>query len=114
MHNRQNINLRKISIPGIAVTGITGGVIGSFMGGILPILLMGTFGAVIGNFVWALGEQRFFILIVVGILLGSGFAIYLGGMEAALLGAGTGGAIGGFISVNLNMLRPRDRETNIS
>lgn len=109
MQNRPKINLLQISIPGIAITGITGVIIGSFMGGIVPILLMGTFGALIGNCVWAMGEQRYFILIVVGILLGSGFAIYISGMEAALLGAGTGGAIGGFVSVNLNILRPRVR-----
>lgn len=110
MQNRPTINLRKISIPGIAITGITGGIIGSFMGGILPIIGMAVLGAVIGNLVWALGEQRFFVLILVGIFLGAGLAIYLGGMDAALLGAGTGGAIGGFVSVNLNILRPRARD----
>ncbi len=90
--------------------GITGAVIGSIMGGIAPILGMGILGAVIGNVIWALGEHRFFVLIVVGIFLGAVLAIYLGGMESALLGAGTGGAIGGFVSVNLNMLRPRARD----
>ncbi len=110
MRNLSKNDLLKISIPGMAITGITGGVIGSIMGGILPILGMATLGAVIGNVVWALGEQRFFVLILVGILAGSGLAIYLGGMESALLGAGTGGAIGGFVSVNLNMLRPRERD----
>jgi len=105
----KKINFKKISFPGIAITGVTGGIIGSFMGGLMPILAMGLLGAVIGNVVWALGGQRFFVLIVIGILLGSGLAVFLSGMDAALLGAGTGGAIGGFISVNLNMLRPRDR-----
>lgn len=109
MPDKPSINLRKVSFPGMVVTGITGGVIGSFMGGFIAIISMGLFGALIGNVVWALGGQRFFLLIVIGIFLGSGLAIYLSGMDAALLGAGAGGAMGGFISVNLNMLRPRER-----
>jgi len=109
MSAQRKINFKKISFPGIAITGVIGGIIGSFMGGVISILIMGLLGAVIGNVVWALGGQRFFVLIAIGILLGSGLAIFLSGMDAALLGAGTGGAIGGFVSVNLNMLRPRER-----
>ena len=110
MPRAKKIDFKKISFPGIAITGVTGGIIGSFIGGILPIVVMALAGAMIGNVVWALGGQRFFVLITIGIFLGSALAIYITGMEAALLGAGTGGAIGGFVSVNLNMLRPRDRE----
>ncbi len=110
MPSGKKINFKKLSFPGLAITGVIGGLIGSFIGGITPILVMALAGALIGNVVWALGGQRFFVLISIGILLGSGLAIYISGLEAALLGAGTGGAIGGFVSVNLNMLRPRDRE----
>lgn len=110
MPTAKKIDFKKLSFPGIAITGVTGGIIGSFIGGIIPIVMMALAGAMIGNVVWALGGQRFFVLITIGIFLGSALAIYITGMEAALLGAGTGGAIGGFVSVNLNMLRPRDRE----
>lgn len=106
---KNKIDFKKISFPGVAITGVTGGLIGSFMGGVIAIIIMTLVGAAIGNLVWALGGQRFFVLISIGIVLGSGLAIYISGLEAALLGAGAGGAIGGFVSVNLNMLRPRDR-----
>jgi len=91
----------------MTVTGITGGVIGSFMGGLVPIISMAILGALIGNIVWSMGGQQFFLFIVVGILLGSGLAIYISGMDTALLGAGTGGAIGGFVAVNMSMLKPQ-------
>lgn len=97
----------RLSLPGTAVTGITGGVVGSFMGGPAFIIGMGLIGAIIGNVVWMMGGQEFFLFIVVGIFLGSGLAIYLSGMESALIGAGTGGAIGGFVAVNKSMLKSR-------
>lgn len=89
------------------VTGITGGFVGSFLGGFLWILGMAMIGCLIGNIVWRLGGQHFFLYIVIGILLGSGLAAYLGGTDTALLGAGTGGAMGGFLAVNIKMLRPK-------
>lgn len=97
----------KKSLPGMIVTGTTGGVVGSFMGGILWIIGIALIGAFIGNVVWNLGGQHFFLYIIIGVLLGSGLAIYLGGMETALLGAGAGGAMGGFIGVNIKMLQTR-------
>lgn len=90
------------------LTGMTGGVIGSFMGGTLPIVGMALVGALIGNIVWILGGQHVFFFILIGIVIGGGLAIFVSGMEAALLGVGTGGAIGGFVGVNVHMLRPRE------
>ncbi len=94
----------QLSVPGTAVTGITGGVVGSFMGGPVFIIGMALIGALIGNVVWMMGGQDFFLFIVVGIVLGSGLAVFLSGLESALIGAGTGGAIGGFVAVNKSML----------
>jgi TctA family transporter len=94
----------QLSVTGTAVTGITGGVVGSFMGGPIFIIGMALIGALIGNVVWMMGGQDFFLFIVVGIFLGSALAIFLNGMESALIGAGTGGAIGGFVAVNKSML----------
>ncbi|MFQ5779933.1 MAG: hypothetical protein ACE5HN_03995 [Nitrospiria bacterium] len=107
MSTNRFIKSLRVSVPGMAVTGITGGVIGSFMGGAVPIIGMALIGALIGNVVWMLGGQRFFLFIVIGIFLGAGLAIYISGMEAALIGAGTGGAMGGFLAVNMSMLRGR-------
>ncbi len=97
----------KTSLPGMMVTGVTGAAIGSFMGGIVSMIAMTFFGAVVGAIVWRLGGQKFFLFIVVGIFLGSGLAIYIDSMASALLGAGTGGAVGGFVAVNARMLQPR-------
>ncbi|MFQ5597754.1 MAG: hypothetical protein ACE5GK_06850 [Nitrospiria bacterium] len=102
-----DIQAIRLSLPGMIVTGITGGVVGSFMGSVVWIFGMALLGAIIGNIVWRLGGQHFFLFIVIGILLGSGLAIYLGGIDAALLGAGAGGAMGGFIGVNIKMLQTR-------
>ncbi|MFQ5580380.1 MAG: hypothetical protein ACE5FZ_07190 [Nitrospiria bacterium] len=104
MPNKLFIKPFKLSIPGTAVTGITGGVVGSFMGGPVFIIGMALIGALIGNIVWMMGGQEFFLFIVIGIFLGAGLAIFLNGMESALIGAGTGGAIGGFVAVNKSML----------
>ena len=101
-----NLKLMKVSLPGMAVTGITGAVIGAIMGGWLPIIGMALLGALIGNIVWVMGGQRFFLFIVIGVFLGAGLAILIGGLDAALLGAGAGGAIGGFVAVNMSMLKP--------
>ncbi|MBI3804518.1 MAG: hypothetical protein HY282_12235 [Nitrospirae bacterium] len=95
------------ALPGMAVTGVTGGMIGSFIGGLFWILLTATVGALIGMVVWRLGGQRFFLFVVIGALLGGVAAILLNGTESGLIGAGAGGAMGGFIAVNLTMLHPR-------
>lgn len=91
----------------MAVTGVVGGIIGSFVGGPVWIFGIALVGALLGMVVWRLGGRRFFLFVTIGALLGGPLAIYLNGMESALLGAATGGAMGGFLAVNLSMLRPR-------
>ncbi|SRR5579884_834953 len=95
------------AFPGMAVTGVTGGLIGSFIGGPFWIGLAAMIGALIGMVVWRLGGRRFFLFIVIGALLGGLLALLIGGPEVGLIGAATGGAMGGFIAVNMTMLRPR-------
>ncbi len=91
----------------MVITGVTGAAVGFFMGNIGWVLVMAIVGAVLGAIVWRLGGQKFFLFVVVGVLLGSGLAIYIDGMTSALLGAGTGGAVGGFVGVNVRMLQPK-------
>lgn len=91
----------------MVITGITGAAVGFFMGSVGWMLVMAFLGAIVGAIVWRLGGQKFFLFVVVGILLGSGLAIYIDGMASALIGAGTGGAVGGFVGVNVRMLQPR-------
>lgn len=97
------------AVPGMAVTGVTGGMIGSFIGGIFWIVLAAAVGATIGMVVWRLGGQRFFLFVVIGALLGGILALMLNGTESGLIGAAAGGAMGGFIAVNMTMLHPRRR-----
>lgn len=97
----------QVSLPGMAVTGITGGIIGSFIGGPVWIIGMALVGAFLGTIVWRLGGQGFFLCIVIGAALGGLLATYLNGTESALLGSAAGGAMGGFLGVNLNMLTSR-------
>ncbi len=101
----------QVALPGMAVTGLTGGMIGSFIGGLFWILLVGTIGALIGLVVWRLGGQRFFLFVVIGALLGGLLAFLISGTESGLMGAATGGAMGGFIAVNFTMLYPRKRRS---
>jgi hypothetical protein len=75
------------------------------MGSILSMILMTFVGVILGAVIWRMGGQKFFLFVVVGVFVGSGLAIYLGGMSSALLGAGTGGAVGGFVAVNVRMLQ---------
>ncbi len=97
----------QVSLPGMAVTGITGGIIGSFIGGPLWIAGVALIGAILGAIVWRLGGQRFFLCIVIGAALGGLLATFLSGTESALLGTAAGGAMGGFLGVNINMLTSR-------
>ena len=89
------------------ITGVTGATVGFFMGSIGWILIMAFLGAILGAIVWRLGGQKFFLFVVIGVLLGSGLAFYIDGMASILLGAGTGGAVGGFVGVNVRMLQPK-------
>ncbi len=103
----ENVLLKsiQISLPGMVVTGVTGGVIGSFIGGLPWIFLCGMVGALVGMIVWRLGGQRFSLFVVIGALIGAMGTTLLAGTDAALIGAATGGAMGGFFFVNLKMLR---------
>ncbi len=102
-------NLKTIvaSLPGMLVIGIPGGLVGLFMGGVGWIICMGAAGALLGHVMWAQGARRIFLLITVGAVTGGVLAFSIAGVEPVLLGAASGGAIGGFVSVNLGLLRHR-------
>ncbi len=90
---------------GIAVTGLTGGLIGSFLGKSIYIIGMASVGALLGYAIWSMGGQRFFLFVIIGALLGGALATYLSGSSATLLGAATGGAMGGFLGVNFLLFK---------
>jgi len=91
------------SLFGAGVTGVTGAVIGSIVGGPLWVVTVAAIGVVIGVTVWRLGGGFFPLYITAGALSGGLLAVYLQGAEVALLGAAAGGAMGGFIAVNVRM-----------
>jgi hypothetical protein len=77
-----------------------GGLIGFFLGNPIYILVVAAVGMLLGYTVWSMGGQKFFLFIVVGAILGGTLATYLNGVQSGLLGAATGGAMGGFLAVN--------------
>lgn len=99
--------LIRVPLPGMVVTGAVGGLIGWFIGGAIWILGMAIVGALLGMIVWRLGGRRFFLCVVIGASVGAALAMFISGTESLILGGATGGAMGGFVGVNLSMLRPR-------
>jgi len=91
------------SLFGAVVTGVTGAVIGSIIGGPLWIIVVAAIGVAIGVTVLRLGGGLFPLYITVGALFGCLLAVYLQGPDVALLGAAVGGAMGGFLAVNVRM-----------
>jgi len=92
-------------IVGSIIMGTTGAVIGLNLGG--PVLTTaGTFlGIMLGGFLSMLGARRFFISVLAGSFIGGALALWLGGPYAFIIGAGSGGAIGGFIGVNIELFK---------
>ncbi len=89
----------------MGVTGLTGGLIGSFLGQPGYVIGMAIAGALLGLVIGYFGEQVFFFFVIIGALLGGLLSIYIGGTPMAIIGLGTGGAIGGFLGVNITMFR---------
>jgi hypothetical protein len=95
----------------MAITGFVGGLIGSFLGPWFYIIIAAFIGAIIGYVVWSFGGRVFFLFIVIGALLGGLLNFYLVGNATVLLGAATGGAIGGFLGVNVTLFyKQRNRD----
>ncbi|MEK7748335.1 MAG: hypothetical protein AAB300_04605 [Nitrospirota bacterium] len=93
------------AIPGMAVTGFVGGLIGSFLGQWFYLPIGALIGAMVGYVVWSFGERLFFLFIIMGGLSGGLLSFYLAGESTFILGAAVGGAIGGFLGVNATLLR---------
>ena len=91
-------------IFGAVLFGIVGAAIGYYMNTAGSIWLAGIIGMLLGLFIGVLGGRRFFISIVCGALLGAGLFGFVSGGDAIALGAGVGGAMGGFVGVQLGML----------
>lgn len=89
---------------GAAVFGIVGAAIGYYWGTGASMTIATAVGLTFGYLIGLLGGRRFFISIVCGALLGAGLAWLVSGVSAVPLGAASGGAIGGFLGVQMGML----------
>ena len=89
---------------GTVVFGVVGAAVGYYMNTPGSIWVAGIVGMLLGFSIGVLGGRRFFISIVCGALLGAGLFGLVSGADAVPLGAGVGGAMGGFVGVQLGML----------
>ena len=89
---------------GATVFGIVGAAIGYYLGTVASIAIATAVGLTFGFLIGLLGGRRFFVSIVCGALLGAGLAWLVSGVSAVPLGAASGGAIGGFLGVQMGML----------
>ncbi|MBI3596807.1 MAG: hypothetical protein HY203_06610 [Nitrospirae bacterium] len=92
-------------VMGMIIMGTTGAVIGLNLGGFVFTAAATLLGIMLGGFVSMLGARRFFISVLVGSFIGGALALWLGGPYAFIIGAGSGGAIGGFIGVNIELFK---------
>ena len=88
---------------GALVMGTVGTLLGLILGGQAHIVGPGI-GLVLGIVVGAFGGRRFLISILIGTILGGLLAWVLVGADKISIGAGAGGAIGGFLGVQVSML----------
>jgi hypothetical protein len=89
---------------GAAVFGVVGAAIGYYLGAVGTIVIATAIGLVFGFLIGVLGGRRFFISIICGALIGGAMALMVSGQEAVPLGAASGGAMGGFIGVQMGSL----------
>jgi len=86
--------------------GATGGTIGFYLGGILLIFSGLFLGSVLGYAVGGFGARLFFVSVLVGFLMGALLSIFIGRVEDTMvIQAGSGAAAGGFIGINIELLR---------
>ncbi len=88
---------------GSSIMGTTGGVIGYYLDSPVVMFLGALLGIVLGCFMSLFHARLFFISVLSGTVLAGGLALLVGGPELLVIGAGSGGAIGGFVGVNLKL-----------
>ncbi len=91
-------------VLGATVFGVVGTAIGYYWGTTASLVAASAVGVVFGFLIGLLGGRRFFISIVCGAILGGGLAWLVSGTGAVPIGAASGGAVGGFLGVQMGML----------
>jgi len=90
-------------VASMMLMGTTGLAIGFHLGGVFWPIAAAALGMILGGYIATLQARLFFISVMVGTVLGGLLALWLGGSYALVIGAGSGGAIGGFIGVNIEL-----------
>jgi len=101
-------------VLGATVFGVVGAAIGYYWGTTASLAAASAVGVVFGSLIGLLGGRRFFISIVCGAILGGGLAWLVSGTDAMPLGAASGGAVGGFLGVQLGMLMELRQQSKAS
>lgn len=99
-HGRVTLDM----LLGAVVFGVVGAAIGYYWGTGVSLAAATAVGLVFGFLIGLLGGRRFFVSIVCGALLGASLAWLVSGTSAMPLGAASGGAMGGFLGVQMGML----------
>jgi hypothetical protein len=99
-HGRVTLDM----LLGAAVFGVVGAAIGYYWGTSASLAVATAVGLVFGFLIGLLGGRRFFVSIICGALLGAGLAWLVSGTSSIPLGAASGGAMGGFLGVQMGML----------
>ena len=99
-HGRVTVDM----LLGSVVFGVVGAAIGYYLGTDVSLAVATAVGLVFGFLIGLLGGRRFFLSIVCGALVGAGLAWLVSGPSMVPLGAASGGAVGGFLGVQLGML----------
>jgi hypothetical protein len=100
---RWTLKLTADLLMGVMIMGTTGFVIGLNLGGSFLIAIATLLGVILGGFISIFNARRFFLTVLAGTVLGGILALILGGPYAFIIGAGSGGAIGGFIGINIEL-----------
>ena len=88
-------------IFGIILMGTTGLLIGLFLQSPLLMILVGTFGIIIGWLVGWLEGRRFMIIIVLGAAIGAFLGYRSKDQDIMIMATGSGAAIAGFLGAQI-------------
>ncbi|MEW6683533.1 MAG: hypothetical protein AB1451_11525 [Nitrospirota bacterium] len=89
---------------GVAIFTVTGVLVGLYLHHWATAVGGAVFGALIGLGLGKLGAHRFFISVAAGTVIGALVGWEAGGPSVVPLMAGTGGAVGGFVGITIEML----------
>jgi hypothetical protein len=101
-------------VLGATVFGVVGTAIGYYLGTTASLVVASAVGVAFGFLIGLLGGRQFFASIVCGALLGGGLAWLVSGTDAVPLGAASGGAVGGFLGVQIGMLMELRQQSKAS